>query len=92
MTGPLDVPADVPFSLACCDCDCDSPDSLEEALAAGWTDIQYDPGGSSWNFLGMCPEHSEEEESPPQTPAPAAERPEIPPWEELPGGPGGDRS
>jgi hypothetical protein len=56
MTDLSHLPRDVPFSLSCVDCDCDSPDSLEAALAAGWTDIQYTPDGLAENFLGYCPE------------------------------------
>lgn len=84
-TRPLSVPPGIPFSLSCCSCDCDSPDSLEEALAAGWTEIQFDPGGLSWNFLGYCPDHSQELDAPPSIPGSSAESgAEIPPWEELP--------
>lgn len=53
-----ELPRDVPFSLSCCDCDIDSPDTLEEAIAAGWTSIQYTPDGLAENFLGYCPYHS----------------------------------
>ena len=56
ITNRSELPIDVPFSLSCVDCDCDSPDTLEEALAAGWTDIQYTPDGLAENFLGYCPE------------------------------------
>ena len=52
-----DLPPDVPFSLSCVVCDCDSPDSWFEAMFKGWTEIEYDPDGLSWNFLGYCPEH-----------------------------------
>ena len=58
ITDRSERPIDVPFSLSCVFCDCDSPDSLEEALAAGWTSIQYTPDGLAENFLGYCPEHS----------------------------------
>jgi hypothetical protein len=59
VTDNHDLPRDVPFSISCYECDCDSPESLEEALKAGWTKIQYTPDGLAENFLGFCPEHSE---------------------------------
>jgi hypothetical protein len=58
ITDRSELPIDVPFSLSCCECDCDSPDTLEDALASGWTSIQYTPDGLAENFLGYCPEHS----------------------------------
>lgn len=56
------IPGDVPFSLSCTECDCDSPDSYEEALSDGWTQITYYPEGFSENFLGVCPDCRREEE------------------------------
>ena len=56
------IPRDVPFSLSCTECDCDSPDSYEAALSDGWTQIEYYPEGSSENFLGLCPDCRREEE------------------------------
>jgi len=56
------IPRDVPFSLSCTECDCDSPDSYEEAIRDGWTEIVYYPEGSSENFLGLCPDCRREEE------------------------------
>ena len=47
--------ADVPFSLSCIDCDCDSPHCYDEALAAGWTEIQFTPDMPTENYLGLCP-------------------------------------
>jgi hypothetical protein len=55
-----ELPRDVPFSISCYECDIDSPESLDQALAEGWTDIQYTPDGLAENFLGFCPEHSAE--------------------------------
>lgn len=43
----------VEFSLACVNCDCDSPDSHADAVASGWSEIEYDDG-PGWNYLGMC--------------------------------------
>ena len=57
VTFPFDPLRDVPFVIACVECDCDSPDSNEEAIVAGWTQINYAPDGFSANFYGYCPEH-----------------------------------
>jgi hypothetical protein len=56
MSGKPPLFDDVPFTLSCYGCDCDSPDSYEEAIAAGWTDIQFTPDGLAENYLGFCPE------------------------------------
>jgi len=53
---------DVPFSLSCTECDCDSPDSYEDAVSDGWTEITFYPEGYSENFLGLCPDCRREEE------------------------------
>lgn len=45
----------VPESIACTYCDCDSPESLEEAAKAGWSELIRDDG-IGWNYLGICPE------------------------------------
>lgn len=63
MTDASSLPRDVPFSISCYECDCDTPDSLDEALAAGWTAIEYTPDGLAENFLGFCPEHGDSEAS-----------------------------
>ena len=47
---------DVPFSLSCYECDCDSPDCYDEAIHSGWTLIQFTPDGLGENYLGLCPE------------------------------------
>ena len=60
MTG--DIPQDVPFTLSCYECDADLPDSHEEAIHEGWTEIQYFPEGLSENFLGLCPACREKED------------------------------
>lgn len=52
-----DLPIDLPFSLSCMVCDCDSPDSYAQAVLRGWTEIIVDRTGLSWNFLGFCPDH-----------------------------------
>lgn len=48
--------AGVPFSLSCVGCEAgDEVADYESAIAAGWTEIEVDLGGFSWNFLGHCP-------------------------------------
>jgi hypothetical protein len=50
----------MPESISCSGCD-QSADGIAEAIAAGWIDIERDPEGSSWNYLGFCPECQREE-------------------------------
>ena len=57
------IPRGVPFSLSCCDCDIDSPQSYEEAIAAGWNRIQFEPQSPGENFLGLCPDCQQLSES-----------------------------
>ena len=38
------------------DCDLSFSGSLEEAAAAGWTEIEADECGDMWTHLGTCPE------------------------------------
>ncbi len=56
------IPRDVPFTLSCAECDTDSPDSYEDAVQEGWTQIEFDPQGCSENFLGLCPDCRRREE------------------------------
>jgi len=58
LTRALDT---IPFILSCSECDIDSPDSYEQALAAGWQGIVGDDG-PGWFFLGICRECSERSE------------------------------
>lgn len=46
---------DPPQSIACCQCD-GQADSLKEVIASGWTDLDRDVEGYTWNYLGLCPE------------------------------------
>ncbi len=46
----------IPETFACVRCDADSPSSFEEAVRQGWTEIQADFQGASWNYLGVCPD------------------------------------
>ena len=50
----------IPETLACANCDVDSPSSLAAALQEGWTRLCRDDG-SGWNYLGVCPSCQEEE-------------------------------
>jgi hypothetical protein len=46
-----------PFVLSCVLCDAgDGLENAEQARAAGWSDIEQDFGGTSWNNLGVCPD------------------------------------
>lgn len=45
---------DVPESVTCMTCDAQA-DSIAEATAEGWTDIERHDG-LSWNYLGTCPD------------------------------------
>jgi hypothetical protein len=57
------IPADVPFSLVCEQCDAGMEiGSFSEALAAGWTDVRPAPDLPSANYLGLCPDCRAEEE------------------------------
>ena len=56
MDDPTAGHGDVPFTLSCCDCDCESPASFDAAVAAGWILIQFDPDGLSENYVGLCPQ------------------------------------
>lgn len=53
--------ATMPESISCSGCDA-MADGVAEATAAGWIDIEPDPDGSSWNYLGYCPECQREEQ------------------------------
>lgn len=55
----------LPETIACAHCDVDSPESLAAALQEGWTDLCRDDG-PGWNYLGVCPECREQEDSVPQ--------------------------
>ncbi len=55
LESPNGIPQDVPFSLTCCDCNNEGPDTYDEATAEGWSGIEYVPHLSSENFLGRCP-------------------------------------
>lgn len=51
-------------TIACAECDIDSPDSLAAALNQGWIRLQQDFEGLGHNYLGICPDCSKKEESP----------------------------
>lgn len=46
-----------PFSLRCRKCDAgDDVEALNDALCGGWANVDFDPTGSSWFWLGDCPD------------------------------------
>ena len=49
----------LPFSVVCSNCDQDAPATYELAVQAGWQEIEPSDG-FSWNFLGTCPDCSQE--------------------------------
>ena len=55
LADPNGIPDDVGFSLSCDTCGNDGPDTHDEAIAEGWTELRYTPAGLSENFLGYCP-------------------------------------
>ena len=53
----------VPFSLVCSDCDAGmNVGSNDQAMAEGWTGIDYAPGLPMANFVGLCPDCREKYE------------------------------
>jgi hypothetical protein len=47
----------VHFSLVCIHCDAGmGVESEDQAVADGWTDIDYAPGLPMANFVGLCPD------------------------------------
>jgi hypothetical protein len=49
--------ADVPFSLVCSECDAGSHiKNWEQAVAEGWSNIDYAPSLPMANYIGHCPE------------------------------------
>ena len=56
-------PTNVPFSLVCCECDAGTHiKSNDQAVAEGWTEIDYAPDLPMANFVGLCPECREQYE------------------------------
>jgi len=46
-----------PFSIMCQDCDAGQGIvNKEDAHEAGWTEIERDLDGASWNDMGLCPD------------------------------------
>ena len=55
--------AAVPFSLVCSECDAGTNIvSHDQAIAEGWTEIDYAPDLPMANFIGLCPECGREED------------------------------
>jgi hypothetical protein len=50
----------MPESISCSSCDA-TADGVAEATAAGWVEIEADPEGTSWNYLGFCPDCQRDE-------------------------------
>lgn len=44
----------MPESVSCYGCDA-CEEGVIDALLAGWTNIDPDPEGRSWNYIGVCP-------------------------------------
>jgi ribosomal protein L31 len=52
-----EIRSDVPFSLVCICCDAGMGiESNQQALAAGWTAIEFAPDLPMANYLGVCPD------------------------------------
>lgn len=53
---------DIPFSLVCVNCDAGMEiASHDEAIAKGWTEIEFAPDLPMSNYLGLCPDCRHEE-------------------------------
>ena len=59
IADPNGIPTGVPFTLSCFECSEEGPDTYDEAICEGWTEIEFRPECCAENFLGACPEHSE---------------------------------
>lgn len=58
------IPDGTVFSLTCEQCDAGMDIACyDQALAEGWTNIGYDPGGLAWNYVGLCPDCRRAEET-----------------------------
>ena len=55
LESPHGILPNIAFSLTCSECNNDAPDTYDEAVAEGWTGIEYVPHLTSENFLGSCP-------------------------------------
>ncbi len=54
---------DVAFSLVCSECDAGTNvSSHEQAVAEGWSDVDYAPDLPMANFVGLCPDCREKYE------------------------------
>jgi len=50
-----EIRSEIPFSLVCICCDAGMGiESFEQALAAGWTAIEFAPDLPMANYLGVC--------------------------------------
>ncbi len=56
---------DVPFSLVCFHCDAGMEmATIDQALAEGWTGIEFAPDLPMANWLGLCPDCRRERHEP----------------------------
>jgi hypothetical protein len=46
---------EMPESIACSNCDIQAPPSIAAALREGWIEIECDPDGLGYNYVGFCP-------------------------------------
>jgi hypothetical protein len=51
---------DMAEAIACSLCDA-QVDGIAQATEEGWTEIDADPEGTSWNYLALCPACKAEE-------------------------------
>jgi hypothetical protein len=57
MRPPQHSEIDVPFSLVCRECDAGmNIESHAQAVATGWTEIDYAPDLPMANYVGLCPD------------------------------------
>ena len=55
LNSPHGIPLGVPFTLTCNTCGNEGPDTFDDAVADGWSQVRHTPAGESYNFLGLCP-------------------------------------
>ncbi len=57
MRSPRRHFTDSPFSLVCSECDAGTDiETHDQAVAEGWSDIDYAPDLPMANFVGLCPD------------------------------------
>jgi hypothetical protein len=53
---------DMAEAICCHRCDAQA-DGIADAVRDGWTGIDPDPEGTTWNYLGLCPDCPKEDRS-----------------------------